>query len=500
MLTIDSFLSSSFLNQLRAVIQMSPPQSQPGVQDAGIPALAPKEVATRRVRRPKITQPQVGSLYDIMHDNAGTSLYNYPICWTDLHAQLLGAHFQELPAIVKPVPSNVPGRCLEPSSMGRAITADLHLLVKKTIPQPAWMPTKLKAIRMVLAKLFPETLSRAQTSVELDVYFGTRRVKGAVRLPCVWRTPYGPVFSSFDSLPTIPAGSFDGPPAGARDTITDYAPNQPILAYVNRTQLTSIRAGCCRVHLGPNGSPNKPVAGLQRLRYKNMLPANPEHDAYIAGIMLAMAQSHFYHISTSRPSSRRSSSPRGSNGSGTRPMVIVDDFHDIEVRVITHDEGDDANPNFMIYSAVVTATFLERFRHPERAPALQEGEETNGIQITHTTVPFWPILGLKERLAQALGSQIGGQAASDDPNHIGLWDQLIEKPNYPDLMASIGIPPATPKRKSNKRSRAEAASISLLLDASFEEEPASSPEDQPVLSPSAKRRRTAQTANTLRVF
>lgn len=477
----------------------SPSPPGPGVPDAGQPTISPKETAVRRVRRPKITRAQVGSLYDIMHDNAGTSLYNFPICWTDLHAQLLGAQFQELPAIVKPVPCNVPGRCLEPSSMGRAVTADLHLLVKKTIPQPAWMPTKLKAIRMVLAKLFPETLSRAQTSAELDIFFGKRRVKGAVRLPCVWRTPYGPVFSSFDSLPTIPAASFDRLPAGVADSATDHAPNQPILAYVNRTQLSSIRAGCCRIHLGPNGSPNRPVAGLQRLRYKNMLPANPEHDAYIAGIMLAMAQSHFYHIASSRPSSQRSSSPRGSNSSGQRHTVIVDEFRDIEVRVITHDEGDDANPNFMIYSAVVTATFLERFRHPEKAPALREGEETNGIHITHTTVPFWPILGLKERLAQALGSQIGGQAATDDPDHIGLWEPLIEKQNYPDLMASMGIPPVTPKRTSNKRSRDEQASISLLLDRSFEE-PASSPEDQPVLSPSAKRRRTAQTANTLRVF
>ena len=143
---------------------------------------------------------------------------------------------------------------------------------------------------------------------------------------------------------------------------------------------------------------------------------------------------------------------------------------------------------------------LFRSRHPEKAPPLRDGEDTNGIHITHTTVPFWPILGLKERLAQALGTQIGGPPASDDPDHIGLWEPLIERQNLPDIMASMGIPPVTPKRKSNKRSRAEQASISLLLDRSFEEEPASSPEDQPVLSPSAKRRRTAQTANTLRVF
>ncbi len=43
----------------------------------------------RRVSRRRITQTDVGSLYDILHDHAGTALFVVPIGWTDRHTDLL---------------------------------------------------------------------------------------------------------------------------------------------------------------------------------------------------------------------------------------------------------------------------------------------------------------------------------------------------------------------------------------------------------------------------
>ncbi len=166
-------------------------------------------------------------------------------------------------------------------------------------------------------------------------------------------------------------------------------------------------------------------------------------------------------------------------------------FRDIKVQVITHDEGNDNNPNFVVYTATVTAAFLDRFLSPHKAPKLQPGEHS-GMDISYTPVSFWPILGLKERLSKALGREIAGDAVLDDPEHIGLWDALLEPQPQP-------LPRPVYQPLNLKRRRAEREPLSQMLNSSFDEEPPTSSDDRPVLSPAAKRRRTARAINTLEV-
>ncbi|KAK4246000.1 hypothetical protein C7999DRAFT_42537 [Corynascus novoguineensis] len=431
---------------------------------------ARKRPCRRRVTR--ITRPEPGSLYDIMHDHAGTSLYVVPICWTDQHARLLGARFRKRATVTTPVPQLGSGVWLEPSKMAQTLTSELHTLAREdTTPARAFC--KNRAIKHILSTLFPATLSRPKTGAELNLYFGHRAFKKVVRIPCVWKSPSS-VDASFDSCPTLPSTSFNGTQPNARDA------GMPMLAYINKSQLASVRKNLYTVLRGPDGNTNQPVSNLQRLRSKMLIPENADCDPYIVAILLAMAQAHFYHESSLRPSSQSSS-----QGGRKSVRIAPPSFRDVQVQVITHDEGNDNSPNFVVYTATVTATFLDRFMFPHKAPKGSTGEEAGaGMDISYTPVSFWPILGLKERLAKALGREIAGDAIYDDPNYIGLWDPLLESQQVP-VYHPVSL----------KRRRTDREPLSQVLNSSFEDEPPTSSDDRPVLSPAAKKRRTARRVN-----
>ena len=80
---------------------------------------------------------------------------------------------------------------------------------------------------------------------------------------------------------------------------------------------------------------------------------------------------------------------------------------DVPVKIITQD---DEKAEFIIYSAVVTAAFLNRFAFPSKAPAVTD-IQGHGLNINLIRVQIWPVLGLKERLAKALGPEIAGDLA-----------------------------------------------------------------------------------------
>jgi hypothetical protein len=476
-----SLFSSSLLSQLRAIVNMSTLSDKTSGLERGQPTESGNQTRpAARKRRPcrnRITRPEPGSLYDILHDHAGTSLYVVPICWTDKHSTLLGARFNKRAAVVKPVPDLISGVWLEPSKMAQTLTSELHTLVREDAT-PARAFCKNRAMKHILSTLFPATLGWSKTGAELNLYFGHRVFRKVVRIPCVWKSPAS-VDTSFDSCPTVLASSFTQPPKNNRDA------GMPMLAYINRSQLAAIRKNLYGVLRGPENNTNEAVSSLQRLRSKMLVPADADHDPYIVAILLAMAQAHFYHQTSSRPSSQ-------SNSQGARKCVRIapPSFRDIKVQVITHDEGNDSDPNFVVYTAVVTASFLDRFMSPHKAPKSQTNEDLSaGMDISYTPVNFWPILGLKERLSKALGHEIAGDSIYDDPDYIGLWDPLLEpqpRPVYHPV--------------SLKRRRTDREPLSRVLNSSFDEEPPSS-DDRPVLSPATKRRRTARTAsvNTLEV-
>ncbi|KAK4233334.1 hypothetical protein C8A03DRAFT_48093 [Achaetomium macrosporum] len=480
MLTVEALFNSSFLGQLRAIVHMSASPDRPSPPERSQSSYSDnqKQPASQR-RRPcrRITRPEPGSLYDILHDHAGTALHVAPICWTDFHSQLLGAHFTERPAVVKPFPNLMSSARLEPSKMAQILTYELHTLVRQdTTPARAFC--KNRAIKSIMSTLFPATLSRPKTGAELNLYFGHRVFRKLVRIPCIWKSPNS-VDTSFDSCPTLPSSSFAQMPKGGRD------PGMPMLAYINKSQLASVRRNLYGVLRGPKYGPNEPVARLNELRSKMLLPSNPDHDPYIVAMLLAMAQAHFYRESSSRPSSPSSQSGRKSI------RIPSPSFRDVQVQVITHDEGNDSSPNFIVYTATVTATFLSRFMFPHKAPTPQSNEDSeSGIEISCTPVSFWPVLGLKERLSKALGREIAGDSIYDDPDYIGLWDPLLEPETKPTYH------PVSLKRRRG----AQREPLSQISNSSFEEEPPSSSDDRPVLSPATKRRRTARRpVNTLEV-
>jgi len=70
-----------------------------------------------------------------------------------------------------------------------------------------------------------------------------------------------------------------------------------------------------------------------------------------------------------------------------------------------------------------------RFMLPHRGPRSEDSK--TGMEISYTRVSIWPMLGLSERLAKALGPEFAGGPMHDDPDHIGFWGPLVKPPPSP---------------------------------------------------------------------
>ena len=412
----------------------------------------------RRGRRSR--RPEPGSLYDTMRANSGMSLYVLPICWTDSHTRLLGAEFVSLPPVLTPVPPTnssagaAHGGCYpRPSVTAGVLSRDLTALISNEESRPFF---KSRAIKSVMAILYPNALSKPKTTAEMDLYFGGRVFRKAVRVPVLWKHPDA-AGTSFDSAITRPASSFGGIPSGGRasgggdwsSSSSQATPNPPMLAYVNRTQLAFIRQNLFRVVPGPEGGDrsNTPVSRLQQLRSKLLMPSDPDHDAHYLAILLAMAQAHFYAETTS---SRASSQASCRSGSRSPPLhsLPTPDFRDVKVQIITHS---DDTAEFVVYTAVISASFLRRFAEPARAPL-----DAAGFRVEYAKVPIWPILGLKERLGKALGRDIAGDIPDD--GSMETWESQAEREEREHRMNSL------------KRRWGERGALAEVLSGSFEAE------------------------------
>lgn len=187
-----------------------------------------------------------------------------------------------------------------------------------------------------------------------------------------------------------------------------------MLCYMGKAQLASIRRNMFRVLMAPGGKLNEPVYNLQQIRSKKVLPSNPDEDAHIAGIMLAMAQKHFYSNPRIMAVFRR----------GVSPAEDAKPFCDLKLRVMTHDSD---THEFILYTGHITTTFLERFRRPHRKPTMEDPQGDMGLNIDYVRVPVWPILGLRERLGKALGEDLVG---TFDPEAMETWeDDEVEEPS-----------------------------------------------------------------------
>ncbi|EHK16061.1 uncharacterized protein TRIVIDRAFT_4563, partial [Trichoderma virens Gv29-8] len=385
------------------------PETTPPTTQRPKPAPSPSPRPRPAKRTGRIRRPKKGSLRDILRQNAGTSLFLRPIGWTDLHASLLGVRFCELPVCDTPRPCTLPG---SPPTQGHmrpscTITKLSDALTEILLPSSALPKPTSTAVKAVLTTLWPAAFAKPQLFPELNLYYGDKVYFDAVRVQALWNFPPNPsALSSQSSVATIatrPAESY-----GSSLSTPHSTANLPMLCYIGKNQLASIRQNIFRVAIGPDNNPNIPVQRLQQLRGKRLLPANADQDPHFVGIFLAMAQRHFYNA-PAQLFARETYWPPRKNES-RRP-----DFQDVKMRILSHDTE---TCEFLVYTGYVTAKFLDRFYDPSSAPCDEDGKIA-GMKIELTRVPIWPILGLRERLGKALGDDIVG---SFDPEYMETWE------------------------------------------------------------------------------
>ncbi|KAI1811226.1 hypothetical protein GGS20DRAFT_563986 [Poronia punctata] len=366
-------------------------------------------ITMRKERRRKLIVPKIGSLYDILHDHAGVSLYVPPIFWTDMHTHLLQSRFVMRPRIrwpphPSPYPSppspQSPRRVLDvPETM---IRVNRHL---DTLMSPATsFSNKTYAMEALLPLLYPNSLSSASSiRRSLSMRFGHKFYREATHYQSLWSRsdPNSTPGSANASTSTAPLADTDTESDGSAASPASGTPTHrpSLLAYINYKQLRLLRNSCYRVPNGTDGNPNRPVMHLKRLRAKKMVPRNYEEDAYILASMLSMAQQSVY--------------ADISRGTG---FVA----RDVETHLLTMAENEHA---FIVYSATIPAAVLSMFDKPDIAPPSDPE-----IKVEYCRVAAWPVLGLKERLGKALGPNLVGHIDDETMESWGYCEPAAEAP------------------------------------------------------------------------
>ncbi|KAG7402566.1 hypothetical protein Forpe1208_v017055 [Fusarium oxysporum f. sp. rapae] len=410
-----------------------------------------QKINRRKRRRPRVFRPDKNSLYDILHQHAGESLFVLPICWTDSHSLYLGVEWRELPPCDTPQPPDSPGTPpsrghLNPSSTINRLIAALDQILE---PDPDSLLSKnsLAAIETVLGVLWRTPFSEPRKSPKLHLYFGSRVYHGAVGAQFMWNLTSKETASSFSS-----SRSVSTVPSAPIDVSKQSSPNQShftpsIICYVGKPQVASARRKCFRVKPGSRGSQDEHVLRLQERRHRKIDPSNSDKDAYFIAVFLAMAQKHFYTTLSIRSRydlrlPKQQDIPSGPN------------FHDLKLRILTHDVD---KKDFIVYTGYITREFLQKFHNPFKAPADDEDAAVSGLKIEYTRVPIWPILGLRERLGKALGPDVVG---AFNPDEMETWETDpetdpetdSEKQNGKRRRPSIS-PQAVQKEAANKRNK-----------------------------------------------
>ncbi|KAI0552677.1 hypothetical protein F4679DRAFT_533491 [Xylaria curta] len=382
--------------------------SEPKPQASIHKVMEPSKVSKRKkqMRRQPI-RPAIGSFYDIMHNHAGTSLFTRPLFWTALHMKLLNCHFLQLPPQLTPIPTPPSSQCLrEVSRTVISITKELNTLI--STDKPITMENtreKDEAINVVLTTLYPDRFV-VPCRPGLGIRFGPRHHARAAGFPLLWyRVPDDYLTSSFGSSTTIAASRAASPDSGPSTPpeIVAAVHSPPILVFVSRRHTDYMRKNCLASSLrGSNAEANGPVLRLQALRAKEATPKNADEDPYYFGIMVAMAQRHVY-----------------------ASLEAATDFkpRDVKVHVLAVAEHDAA---LIVYTGIVPAALLSMFHEPDTAPS---GNPL--VIITHSRVPVWPALGLKERLGQALGPDLVGHY---DDRTIDTFHETVVRASEPSSL------------------------------------------------------------------
>ena len=353
----------------------------------------------------RIVVPEKGSLFDIIRANPQSRLFVRPMAWVDDHSRHLNVTWLDQPRI-------------DSSRLSVGVLAlhyDAHNLHADV--NSIFLPcTRNEApISDALPKLFPRSsllALRADPFAEMRLWFDSRVYRFTMRVECLWRWPFLPQDAapdenaSFMTETTLDAWSDAGDDDDDGEDPTRHrlapAPNlrppphcgKPMLAYVGREWLRGLRNRHMRVPAG-----NGPVARLSLLQEKQLMPTDPVRDPRFVSILIAMAQEHAY------PPCQ---APARFLGTVPPRMTVAPAFHDVTVRLLVHDlDGD-----FLVYRAVVSADYLRRFHDPLKAFA-GHGGAVPGLEVEVTRVAESPRVGLRERLADALGEEIVGPVLRD---------------------------------------------------------------------------------------
>ncbi|ROT35088.1 hypothetical protein SODALDRAFT_301693 [Sodiomyces alkalinus F11] len=388
----------------------SPPRS--------LPTCRPSPSRPRRCARRRVYRAEEGSLYDLMRQNAGESLFVRPLCWTDLHSRVLGIRFVEKPADDVP---HVAQGSHKASPRAQRLCEELTRL---EFPEFGRMYAT-DHIREVIETLYPAsrlTSAPPRDMMDLPLYFGGRPYPNVCRVQLAWNClPLDGGEAAVDSFRTVSTCPADPALSGMTGSQPAAAQRHPTVAYMSRRFIYGSRSAMFRIAPAPGGSMNVPVESLCALRINRLVPSVRDEEAIFGAVFLAMAQARFYpnvplvwrrnHALRTPPSSPE-----------TAP-----EFHDVKVHLVTND---DAGGHFTVYTAVVTAAFLQRFHEPTKAPRPRGGaaaggeaattpELDRGMRIEYTRVPFWPVLGLKERLGKALGRDLVGDFDEQNIDMLG---------------------------------------------------------------------------------
>ncbi|GAP83882.2 putative aurora kinase A [Rosellinia necatrix] len=274
------------------------------------------------------------------------------------------------------------------------------------------------AMSQLLSTLYPETFWRPLQNVSLKLQWGRSSLPKALKGQLLWlHRDASHNTMSFDSS-TTRHGSYASVPTSVNASPPN---NLPMMAYVCRDNLGRRKsAGHLKPDSTPDGGINHPVERLRALRIKSLQPKNADEDPYFVALLLAMAQ---YSV-------------QGETKDHTARIMS-----DIKVRLIVAAEEEMA---FLVYTATVPAALITMFRQPNSAPV-----GNPEMKIEYVRVPVWPILGLKERLGKALGSDLVGDFETAPMDTYGDGEMT----------------PA-PERTSRKRRRDV---LSEVLNASFSE-------------------------------
>ena len=168
------------------------------------------------------------------------------------------------------------------------------------------------------------------------------------------------------------------------------------------------------------------------------------------GIFLAMAQARFYKAPPRRPLSR----------SSRKFNLIRPHFSDVTVHLLTH--GGNAS-EFVVYKAVVTASFLQRFSDPATLPKMSAVSGC-GMDIEYTKVSFSPLPSLAERLGRALGPEISGDYFSGDGTRELRGDKQAHRDSSKRRRDEQDAPGARPTNKPRHQGGKLETSLTSMTD------------------------------------